>query len=180
MTLSSELKRIERALENADPAELRWAAAECKLRLRSVTKKRGGARWRRRLDRIEQALRQTGGDASDNHILPSVMVARLRSEDQQPGKTTGRLLCKINLPILDLTHVTSFSTSRQMSRLRRFVQDRLPDTEAAREGASFTVSAVVRHRANQGVRHVVLCRWRAGQSVSAALERAAEQWSALQ
>ena len=178
MTRSKELQRIENALENADPAELRWAAYECKERLRFVTKKQGGARWRRLLGRIELALRQAGLDTSGTPFLPSVIVARQRSERQQPGKATGEVVCQMHLPSLDLILAARFG-QRQMSRLRRFVEDSLPGTETASDGASFTVSAIVRHRGNQGVRRVVLCRWQAGQNVNSALERAAERWEAL-
>jgi hypothetical protein len=180
VTRSKELKRIEGALETTDPAELRWAATECRLRLRFVTKKRGGGRWRSLLGRIEAALRQAGVDASDNPFLPSAMVVRQRSEKQQPGKATGRLICTLKVPSLDVNREDRFSENRQMSRVRRFVQNWLPETEVAREGASLTVSAEVRHRGNQGVRRLVLCRWRAGQSITEALERAAQHWDELQ
>ena len=180
MTQPVTLKRIETALRDVDTAELRWAAAACKYRLRFVTNKHGGGRrWRSLLARIEAMLLQNTGDASDNPMLPSLVSIRERSERQRAGRPTNLVVCKLRLPRLDVDRSEWFS-SRQMSGLRRFVRDWVPETEAGREGGSFTVSAVVRHRANQGTRRVVLCRWRAGQDVNAALERAADQWAALQ
>ena len=75
------LKRIETALRDADPAELRWAAAECKYRLRFVKNKRSaGRRWQIRLARIEAMLLPRTGDASDSLFLPQVTRIRQRSE----------------------------------------------------------------------------------------------------
>lgn len=178
MTQPLTLKRIETALRDADPAELRWAAAECKYRLRFGKNKRAAARrWQIRLARIEAMLLQRTGDASDNPSRPQLTRIRERSERQQAGNPTNLVVCELRLPSLDVDRSEWFS-SRQMSGLRRFVRGWVPETEAGREGGSFTVSAVVRHRANQGKRRVVLCRWRAGH-VQAALERAADQWAAL-
>jgi hypothetical protein len=55
MTRFKELRRIERAIEDRDQAELRWAAEYCQDRLRVTRTKDGASRWRK----IEKCVRAT-------------------------------------------------------------------------------------------------------------------------
>jgi hypothetical protein len=98
---------------------------------------------------------------------------------RRAGAPTGRVCCVLELPSLDLREDRYFYPAGQMSKLRRFIRNWVPSAEAAQEGGKFTVSAEVRHRDNQGYRRVILCRWRAGESIDAALEAAATKWKAL-
>ena len=180
MTRSSELKRIEDAPEEATIEELQWAAGECRDRLRLVTKKHGGPRWRRLLSRIEAVLLNAGADPNEPIAFPSALKTRIRAERHQPGKPTGAFRCVLQRPLLDINQDIYFSAGDPLRKLRRFLRDWLPDGGVGDEDASFTFSAIVRHRGNQGGRQIVLCRWRTGQSVTAALDRAAERWKALQ
>ena len=56
VTRFKELRRIERAIEHRDEAELRWAAEYCLWRLRSARTKRGESRWRNLEKQIREAL----------------------------------------------------------------------------------------------------------------------------
>jgi hypothetical protein len=186
VTRSKELKRIEDALEHTDIRELQWAANECRLRLSFVTKTHGGARLRSLLSRIEAALVSAGAEVNNplahNPLahFSSATAKRNRAERHQPGKPVGDFYCQLKRPSLDVDQDIRFSGCDPLPKLRRFLQRWLPDGGVADEGASFTFGAVVRHRSNQGFRRIVLCRWRTGESVNAALERAAERWAALQ
>lgn len=55
MTRFKEMRRIERAIENRDANDLKWARAYCEDRLRWIKLKRGEDRWRRLLKRIMAA-----------------------------------------------------------------------------------------------------------------------------
>ncbi len=90
---------------------------------------------------------------------------------KRAGMPSGSLRCVVNVPNLDLVDRLRFSACR-MSKLRSFLKKRRPAQEDAREGATFTISAEIRHRDNQGYRWVFLCRWRAGESVNNALDEA--------
>ncbi len=91
---------------------------------------------------------------------------------------SGSLRCVLKVPSLDLVDRLRFSACR-MSKLRSFLKKRLPAPEDAREGATFTISAEIRYRENQGYRWVLLCRWRAGGSVNKALDEARHNWKEL-
>jgi hypothetical protein len=56
MTRSKELRRIERAIEHQDHADLRWALDYCEMRLRLVSSKQGASYWRSLAKRIRAAL----------------------------------------------------------------------------------------------------------------------------
>lgn len=58
MTRFKELRRIERAIENLDRADLEWSAQYCRLRLSFIRTKQGGTLWRRLAKQVEDALRQ--------------------------------------------------------------------------------------------------------------------------
>jgi hypothetical protein len=98
---------------------------------------------------------------------------------QRAGMPSGRIYCVLELPNLDLHEDRTFYPAGQISKLRRFIRNWIPPTEAAQEGGKFTVSAEVRHRDNQGYRRVILCTWRAGESVDGALDAAATKWKKL-
>jgi hypothetical protein len=98
---------------------------------------------------------------------------------KRAGIPTDRMRCVLRVPGLDLQDKRHFYSSHPIDKLRRFLREWIPDGEA-REGATFTVSAQVRHRDNQGLRWVVLCRWRAGEPVYKAIEEAEAGWKELQ
>jgi hypothetical protein len=177
VTRSSELTRIENGPEQATIEELQWAARECRDRISRVTKKHGGPRWRKLLARVEAVLLKAGADPNEPIAFPSGLRKRIRAEQQQPGKPTGRFRCRLTRTGVDADRDIGFTATNPMATLRRFLNDNLPDGD---EDAAFTFSAIVRHRGNQGLRQIILCRWRTGQSVTAALDRAAERWKALQ
>lgn len=93
---------------------------------------------------------------------------------------SDRVCCVLHVPGLDLRDRRYFYPSHQMAKVRRFLQHSIPREEEAREGATFTVSAQIRHRDNQGYRWVVLCRWRAGEPIHQAIEEAMARWKDLQ
>jgi hypothetical protein len=59
-----------------------------------------------------------------------------------------------------------------MARLRRFFRQSVPKAQAALDDGKFVISTDVSYQEHQGFRQVVLCRWKAGESVPAALEAA--------
>jgi hypothetical protein len=65
-----------------------------------------------------------------------------------------------------------------MLEARRFVLRQMPKSAAALEGGTFTISAEMR-APGRGVRWRVVCRWREGESVEAALDRASQAWERL-
>lgn len=98
-----------------------------------------------------------------------------------PGRSTGRLKCKLRLPALERTEEfggSATSAARQFAHLRRFVGDQLPADRASREGASFIIDAEVRSKGG-GLRRKRLGSWQDGESVSKALSSAAAIWKAL-
>jgi hypothetical protein len=99
---------------------------------------------------------------------------------KRAGMPSGSVCCVLRVPSLDLHDTRSFAYPHGHSRLRRFLQERVPAAEDAREGATFMVTAEVRHRENQGYRRIVLCRWRAGESVNQALEQVMAGWRKLE
>jgi hypothetical protein len=96
------------------------------------------------------------------------------------GIPTGSVQCVLQVPSLNLHREFSTHFPERMSTLRGFLQKWIPVSEEAREGARFTLRARVRHRNNQGYRYIVLCRWRAGESINHALEDAYVSWKQLE
>ena len=54
-----ELRRIERAIEHRDQADLRWAAEYCRARISYTRTKQGEDYWRRIEKRVRAAFSQT-------------------------------------------------------------------------------------------------------------------------
>ena len=65
-----------------------------------------------------------------------------------------------------------------MSEVRRFVRRNLPSAPAAQEGATFSVSAMIRAQ-SLGVRWKVIGRWKGGDSVDVALKETGKVWAEL-
>ena len=59
MTRFKELRRIERAIEHRDQADLRWALGYCQLRLRMTRTKQSASHWKNIEKRVQNALSQT-------------------------------------------------------------------------------------------------------------------------
>lgn len=97
---------------------------------------------------------------------------------KKAGKPSGLVHCSIDLPGIDVKKDHTFYGPRQLSKVRRFVMQWITDKDIA--GGSFSVHAVVRHRANQGYRRRLLSKWQAGEPVEAALEMARARWNDLQ
>jgi hypothetical protein len=92
-----------------------------------------------------------------------------------PGKATGAIRCQLNLPAID---VDWDCRGRAFDSLRRSLRRQLPTASSALEGGSFTISAEFR-APKLGSRWRPISRWRAGQNVEAALERAASKLAAF-
>ena len=91
---------------------------------------------------------------------------------------TGRIQCKVSLPVLDTSVDLSRWGRRAFPDVRHFILRHLPSAPAALEGASFTISANF-YTSGGGVRRRVLCRWRFGESATAVLEDGARIWAQL-
>jgi hypothetical protein len=100
------------------------------------------------------------------------MAKETQREWRRPGRATGRLRCKLNLPSIDLVIDRRSGGKHALGELSRFLRSIMPTAESALEGGSFVVSAEIRS-SGLGVRWRPICRWKAGESVSASLSRAA-------
>jgi len=98
---------------------------------------------------------------------------------KRAGMPTTGVMLAMKVPSLDLVRWRSVCSPHGLPRLRRLLEQWLPVSEEAREGATFTLSAEIRHRDNQGYRWIVLSRWRGGESVNRALEEALTNWKPL-
>ena len=78
----------------------------------------------------------------------------------------------LDLPAIDRHEDRLFLGSTAMARLRRFFRQSVPKAQAALDDGKFVISTDVSYQEHQGFRQVVLCRWKAGESVPAALEAA--------
>jgi hypothetical protein len=54
MTRLKELKRIESAIEQKNPAELQWALEYCRMRLKIAARKDHTHSWRKMEERVKQ------------------------------------------------------------------------------------------------------------------------------
>jgi hypothetical protein len=98
---------------------------------------------------------------------------------QKVGHATGGLRCQITLPASETEFDLRCNRTQHAIRdVRRFVRRHLPSAPLALVGATFTISAEIRAR-SRGVRQRVICRWRGGESVDAALENATTAWARL-
>jgi hypothetical protein len=59
MTRVKELRRIERAIENKDVADLEWAASYCRMRIDLAEMKQHEKTWSQILRRVEAARSST-------------------------------------------------------------------------------------------------------------------------
>jgi hypothetical protein len=92
---------------------------------------------------------------------------------------SGAVRCVLRVPSLNLSRELFFSFSDGTRRIRRLLHKWIPALEEAREGATFTIRAQVRHRDNQGYRWIVPGRWRAGEPINRAVEQARVRWQQL-
>jgi hypothetical protein len=81
------------------------------------------------------------------------------------------LICRLSLPAIDLNLTREAKGDRPIAAIRKFVRQHIPDGLEAQEGGSFVISAEFRAK-NLSLRRMPLCRWRAGEVLEAALERA--------
>jgi len=91
------------------------------------------------------------------------------------GFAVGALLCRIKLPAAEIEIDRRCSA---MSEVRRFIRRNLPSAPAALEGATFTVSAMIRAQ-SLGVRWKVIGRWKSGDSIDAVLQEVGKVWAEL-
>jgi len=109
-------------------------------------------------------------------------VRKLREPDRStPGRATGVLICNLALPAIEESFVIRFfalNPDRTMASVRRFILKKLPKSGIGLEGAIFAISAEVR-RPSRGVGRKQLARWRSGDQIQRALERAASEWARL-
>jgi hypothetical protein len=101
------------------------------------------------------------------------------------GQATGSVVCNINLPALDEKFDRRFGFAyrdgihaRKLTRVRRFVREKLPQTETASEGATVVIVASVR-KANGALAWTELSKWQSGESLAAFLDAADEAWLCL-
>jgi len=92
----------------------------------------------------------------------------------------GRIHCVLDFPSIHVVDERNiFSSPNEMVKARRFISRWLPQTDAMLEGGSFRLSVDVRYLEHQGYRRIFLCKWRSGESVSAALDAATVKWKQL-
>lgn len=104
---------------------------------------------------------------------------RLQAKWQKAGFATGALACEVSLPASDSRiDRRCQQTGHAFDEARRFIRRHLPSAPSALEGATFTITAEFRARGG-GVRRRVICRWQAGDSVTAALQEGARLWAQL-
>ena len=98
-------------------------------------------------------------------------VSSMKAEWQVPGRATGLLRCTLRLPAIekDLRRTTTDS----LLVARRFIDKNLARAaDSVLENATFTISLEIR-APKRGARWRPICRWREGDSIDAAFERAA-------
>jgi hypothetical protein len=102
---------------------------------------------------------------------PSIWGSReLKRSTLRFGGYKVRLV--LNLPAVDIKHDQHFFGRSAMTKVRRFFRSAVPEADAALENGSFSITTSVLYHEHQGDRQVVLCRWKAGESISAALDTA--------
>jgi hypothetical protein len=89
------------------------------------------------------------------------------------------LICRLSLPAIELNLVREAKGDRPIAAIRRFLRQHIPHALDAQEGGSFVISAEVRAK-NLSLRRMPLCRWKAGDSLDAAVDRAADKWHAIE
>lgn len=78
----------------------------------------------------------------------------------------------LNLPAVELNEDRMCFGASAMTKIRCFFRQLVSKTEVALEGGTFAISADVSYLEHQGSRRVVLSRWKAGESMSQALDAA--------
>ena len=99
-----------------------------------------------------------------------------------PGFATGQVVCRIRLPELDEAFDLKFNFAHhdgvhagKLTKLRRFVREQLPRTEASLDGAIVVIAASVR-KTNGALGWKQLAKWQAGQSLAAFFDDADQAW----
>jgi hypothetical protein len=110
----------------------------------------------------------------------SIMAkTRLPAKWQRAGFATGAVQCELSLPASDACIDRRCQRTRHaFEEARQFIRRHLPSAPLALEGATFTITADFRARGG-GIRRRVICRWRAGESVTAVLEEGARIWAQI-
>ena len=99
-------------------------------------------------------------------------------EWRRPGHATGWARCKLAFPAIDLSVERRASGGNAVPRLARYLKRCIPPSEETWVGGSFVISVEMRSR-GMGSRWRPVCRWRAGESIDDALQRAIDTWAAL-
>ena len=106
-------------------------------------------------------------------------MRQLPAEWQRAGSATGRIKCEVNLPASETRiDMRCTFTPHAFRDACRFIKRHLPSASGARADASFIISAEIR-AASGGGRWRVICRWREGESVDAAIQHATALWRQL-
>jgi hypothetical protein len=93
----------------------------------------------------------------------------VKADWQTPGKATGLLRARLRLPAID---AESAFRDCSIDKIRGFLRRQMPTASSALEGATFVISAEIR-APKRGARWRPIARWRAGESIEAAMDRAA-------
>ena len=81
----------------------------------------------------------------------------------------------MTLPAIELVAEREARGKHAATQLGHFLKTRMPEAQSALEGGTFVISAKMR-APNLAVRWRPICRWKAGEPITAALERAADAW----
>jgi hypothetical protein len=96
---------------------------------------------------------------------------------QRPGWATGMLRCRLRLPAIDEDR--SLWRTDSLLVVRRFIDKHLAGlVDSVLDNASFTISLEMR-APKHGARWRPICRWREGDSIDEAFERAASVVSSI-
>lgn len=102
----------------------------------------------------------------------------MKEEWRKAGRATGRLRCRMTLPAIEFVVERFAGGKRAATQLGHFLQSRMPEAQSALEGGTFVIRAEIR-APRLSRRWRPICRWKAGDSIEVALERAAETWTKL-
>jgi hypothetical protein len=106
-------------------------------------------------------------------------MRQLPAQWQRAGHATGAIRCQVILPASDTRiDMRCQQTPHAFRYACRFIERHLPSASHARTDASFTISAEFR-AASGGTRWRVVCRWRAGEPVEAAIQEATALWKRI-
>ena len=103
----------------------------------------------------------------------------MKASWQKIGAATGEIRCHVSLPAADIELDRRCTrTLHPLREARRYIVRNLPTAPSALEGGMFTIQAEIR-AGSRGVRWKILSRWKAGESVELALDRASVVWAEL-